>query len=86
MQMAAEAKGLVAERFWLCDDCAKKLTVIWDGAQAKVVPLPEKPKANNIVLAKPDEALLPETADVEASHPARIYLGPRAAFAGRRPR
>jgi len=86
MQMAAEAKGLVAERFWLCDDCAKKLTVIWDGAQAKVVPLPEKPKANKIVQPKPDEAPLQETAAVEVPHPARLHRGLHAAFAGRRPR
>jgi hypothetical protein len=84
MQKAAEAKGLVAERFWLCDDCSKKLTVIWDGAQAKVVPLPEKPKANKIILLRPDEGPLAEA--VEVLHPARLHRGLHAAFAGRRPR
>jgi hypothetical protein len=86
MQVAAEAKGLIAERFWLCDDCSTKLTVIWDGAQAKVVPLPEKRKASKIALPNPDEASLRETEAVEVSHSPRSYLGLHAAFAGRRPR
>lgn len=29
------------ERFWLCDSCCKKMTVVWGGTAAKVVPLPE---------------------------------------------
>jgi hypothetical protein len=86
MQMAAEAKGLIAERFWLCEDCSKKLTVIWDGAHAKVAPLPEKPKVSRIVLSMPGEAPLGETAAVEASHRPGWHQGLRAAFAGRRPR
>ncbi len=28
------------ERFWLCDRCSETMTVIWSGAQAKVIPLP----------------------------------------------
>ena len=28
------------ERFWLCDACSRKMTVIWGGTQARVVPLP----------------------------------------------
>lgn len=31
------------ERFWLCDACAKKMTLVWGGTGAKLVPLPEKP-------------------------------------------
>ena len=27
------------ERFWLCEDCAKKMEIVWDGLQAKVVDL-----------------------------------------------
>lgn len=27
------------ERFWLCDECCKKFTVVWDGLQAQVVTL-----------------------------------------------
>jgi hypothetical protein len=27
------------ERFWLCDTCSRKMTVIWGGTQMRVVPL-----------------------------------------------
>ena len=27
------------ERFWLCDECSKTMTVIWGGTQVKLVPL-----------------------------------------------
>lgn len=30
------------ERFWLCDRCAKEMTVAWGGAGVKVVRLPAK--------------------------------------------
>jgi len=30
------------ERFWLCDRCAKEMTLIWDGTRAKPVRLPAK--------------------------------------------
>ena len=28
------------ERDWLCDRCSKTVTVVWDGARARVVSLP----------------------------------------------
>jgi hypothetical protein len=28
------------ERFWLCDKCSKKMTVVWGGTEIKLVPLP----------------------------------------------
>jgi hypothetical protein len=28
------------ERFWLCDRCAKTMTLVWAGTEARVVPLP----------------------------------------------
>jgi hypothetical protein len=41
---AATAGGHASmyERFWLCERCCKKLTLVWGGAQAKVVPLAAK--------------------------------------------
>jgi len=30
------------ERFWLCDRCSKKLTLVWGGAQVKLVGLEAK--------------------------------------------
>ena len=30
------------ERFWLCDQCCKKMTLVWGGAEAKLVPLPKE--------------------------------------------
>jgi len=35
------------ERFWLCDSCSKKMTVVWGGTKVKIVPLPEKPVKTN---------------------------------------
>jgi hypothetical protein len=29
------------ERFWLCDECSKEMTVVWGGTEVKLVPLPE---------------------------------------------
>ena len=31
------------ERFWLCDSCSRKLTLVWGGTKVKIVPLAEKP-------------------------------------------
>ena len=31
------------ERFWLCDRCVKKMTVVWAGSHAEVGPLKVKP-------------------------------------------
>jgi hypothetical protein len=28
------------ERFWLCDECSKEMTVVWGGTQVKLEPLP----------------------------------------------
>jgi len=33
---------LLRERFWLCDRCAKEMTVIWIGTTVEVAPLPMK--------------------------------------------
>jgi len=30
------------ERFWLCDNCSKQMTIVWRGMQAKLVQLPVK--------------------------------------------
>ena len=27
------------ERFWLCDDCCQRMTLIWTGIETKLVPL-----------------------------------------------
>jgi hypothetical protein len=39
---AADGDSLPAlyERFWLCDQCCRKMTVVWGGTNARVVPLP----------------------------------------------
>jgi hypothetical protein len=28
------------ERFWLCDHCCRKITLVWGGTEVKLVPLP----------------------------------------------
>jgi len=27
------------ERFWLCDECCKRMTLVWGGSEVKLVPL-----------------------------------------------
>ena len=36
-----DSSGPLYERFWLCDRCSKRMTVKWDGIQARIVPLPQ---------------------------------------------
>jgi hypothetical protein len=36
---------LLYERFWLCDRCCKKMTLVWGGTEAKLVRLPIEPVA-----------------------------------------
>ena len=35
------AVSLLEERFWLCERCAKIMTIIWDGIEAKLMPRPQ---------------------------------------------
>ena len=30
---------LLSERFWLCDDCCQRMTLVWRGTETKLVPL-----------------------------------------------
>ena len=32
------------ERFWLCDHCSRIMTLVWNGSEAKIVPLPTQPE------------------------------------------
>ena len=41
------------ERFWLCDRCCKKMTLVWGGSEVKLVPVPKKAVA---LCAMPSEA------------------------------
>jgi hypothetical protein len=45
------------ERFWLCDQCCKQMTLVWAGTEAKVVPLP------------PPRAAWPSTEEEEQERP-----------------
>src|SRR5437773_11005028 len=38
--VSGEMLPALQERFWLCDECSKKMTVVWGGTQVKLVPLP----------------------------------------------
>src|SRR5579863_3500932 len=31
------------ERFWLCDQCSRTMTLVWNGSAAKIVRLPDPP-------------------------------------------
>jgi hypothetical protein len=38
--ISEESCAFLYERFWLCDECSRKMTVVWDGSRAKVISLP----------------------------------------------
>lgn len=38
VRTATRDRRTLHERFWLCEECVKTLTVVWDGARAKVMP------------------------------------------------
>jgi len=40
-----ESSSALYERFWLCDQCCKKMTLVWGGTTAKLAPLPTEPVA-----------------------------------------
>jgi hypothetical protein len=42
IEVATALGPLLDERFWLCESCSEQMTVIWGGAQTKVVRLLEK--------------------------------------------
>jgi hypothetical protein len=43
VEAAAVGRGpVVNERFWLCDVCAKEMTVTWNGSRAEIVRLPKE--------------------------------------------
>ena len=65
VRTAAATLGLLlTERFWLCDPCSKEMTVVWDGARAKIVPLP-----NDVAAVLPLEASHkgPQSSSVQAA-------------------
>lgn len=33
---------MLEERFWLCERCSKEMSLVWGGAQVKLVALPKK--------------------------------------------
>jgi hypothetical protein len=43
--IGGESVPLLYERFWLCEECSKKMTLIWGGTEAKLVSLPKEPVA-----------------------------------------
>ncbi len=43
IEVRGGALSPLRERFWLCNRCAKLMTVAWDGTQVKLIPLPKSP-------------------------------------------
>ena len=44
-EVEAVGRGFVPglyERFWLCDDCCLRMTLVWGGTEIKLVPLLEE--------------------------------------------
>jgi len=41
------------ERFWLCDKCCRKMTLVWGGTEAKLIPLP--PSCSETNRTSPDK-------------------------------
>lgn len=42
VQTVTEMLPALEERFWLCERCTKEMTLVWGGAQVKLVALPKK--------------------------------------------
>ena len=42
VELAGEFAPSLYERFWLCDKCSKRMTLVWAETEAKLVPLPEE--------------------------------------------
>jgi hypothetical protein len=51
--VAVELGPLMTERFWLCEQCAKRFTIVWGGSQSKLVPLPKQPERAMILAFSP---------------------------------
>jgi len=49
IEASAGALSLPQERFWLCDRCAKIMTIVWDGTKAALIPLPQAAKPTKAV-------------------------------------
>ncbi len=50
-----DCSGELYERFWLCQECCQKFTVIWDGVQAQVVPVREHLPKPTVVVAEEEQ-------------------------------
>ena len=42
-----ESYEALYERFWLCDQCCKRMSVVWDGTQAAIVSLPATERSHS---------------------------------------
>lgn len=51
--LSEDSYEFLYERFWLCDQCSKKMTLVWDGTQAKIVSLPTPLIPNSEVPGEP---------------------------------
>src|SRR5215467_7385546 len=49
IEVSAGALSPLRERFWLCDRCAKMMTIVWDGTKVTLVPLPEATQPKKII-------------------------------------
>jgi hypothetical protein len=45
VQSVTGMPAALEERFWLCERCSKKMTLVWGGSQVKLVRLPIKVEA-----------------------------------------
>jgi hypothetical protein len=48
--VVGDSLNILLERFWLCDRCCREMTMVWDGTQAKVVPLLDRGPARGTSL------------------------------------
>jgi hypothetical protein len=63
-------KPALHERFWLCTQCSKKMTLVWGGTQVRLVPVQVK-------------VLAPLPAPKSEKHEVKRRLRARVASAGR---
>lgn len=47
--LVGDSSDTLDERFWLCDRCAKEMTLVWGGTQVRLIPLRPHPSRKETV-------------------------------------
>jgi hypothetical protein len=68
--LAGKSCEFLYERFWLCDQCSRTMTLAWNGSEAKIVHLPAPPNTLHSDDSKQfGKDIPPRTFAASAGHP-----------------